>query len=654
MLELEGLEGRCLLNGHMDDGRKPTIREVDVPGRVVQYATDAGARVRIGIEGKGLLTGTAVDPDGGLNLVYAGTNAASKIIIDVRGRGNAPLKTVRNASVAQGDVTGVGGQILGALLGPKVDLVDNGDVNLSSGIGRLQLRSVGRNTQLHLRELPQTVQPDAAGPTANISTGLTGTNSITLNSVSAPSSGINTGVARGSDFTASRPLPPGTQGVSAGSIATRIAPGTFSSAGRTLSYSNDEKGGSTLTGVSGLFVPTANLVVSPVATPPATPIAPPGVVVQVNQIVAGTPGRGTLGDGQVYGYDPVANTLIRFDTQTGEALQSIAVGGTASPSAGVGLSRVGRQQVVLLGRGSTVQAFNVSTGASVGQFRTASLVPLGINSVAGIAFAGTTTVLTDPNGQLVAGSADFGVSVPIDVAASLASGSAVASGRPFAVARGFELGGGSSGVAGLNNAFLIGGARFDAFQPNLNQVGVLAYNPAATIPREASRTALPGFVNAGPTGAARANPNQALGSVERLLARVSGLADGKNVVTLLAPSSLASQGTITLNSPNLLAGLSESFHPELAGSALFDIQGNVQSFNIGRGRGLALNDAGNLNIIKANELVDSTVFGQPVGHVSIRNRRNVTIVSSARSVDDRGGVVVDPAIRPLGPLSLPD
>ncbi len=658
--ELEGLEGRQLLNGRVDHAHSVSlvsglVNGVAVASRGISYVTPQGSKVAVQVLGRGSIVGSSVDPDGALNLVYGGTNALSKILINARG-GKAPLRSVCNVNLAPNNYTGVGGQLVGSILAPSVDLVNNGRINLTSGIGRLQLHSIGRNTQIHLRELPQSVQP---------STGSTSSTSGTF-TTSGTGTGTGTGTNTGSiSFAAASTvptLPPGTQATSASLPATPFAPPTATKSGQTLTYSNDANGGSTLQGVSGTFTPGLNLVVFPPPTPPATDPSPPGIIVQVDQINAGNPGQGTIGDGQVFGYDPTANALIRFDDRTGAVLQTINVGGTPTTSAGVGLGRNGRELVVLLGRGTTVQAFDASSGAPVGRFDASLVDGVPFVGITGIGFNELSTTLTDANAQVVPGSPNFGVAVSIDVTASLATGVAQPIGGPYGTIRALEFAGGATGVPGSTNIYAAIASHFDSFQfqPTLQQAGILTLFNLSGTPAEAARTAIPNrggsnpFVNAGNQGSSRTSgTTKALGSIEGLLALVTGVSNGQNTVSLYTPQGISPAGTLTLNDPNLIVGLSNSFHPELAGTALVDVQGNIQSFNATSVHGLALNDSGNLNLVKIISASDSTIVGQPVGHLILIQRQNVTIVTPTRSVGTRQGVVVDPTLRPLGPLSLP-
>ena len=212
------------------------------------------------------------------------------------------------------------------------------------------------------------------------------------------------------------------------------------------------------------------------------------------------------------------------------------------------------------------------------------------------------------------------------------------------------------------------------------QEGVLILNGSGLAPLgEIAREIVPGDVNVGPSGSARAHPTQALGSVERDLALVTGLANGGNTVSLFTPSTvststttttttttgsssgsvtnaipvLTADGTVTLADPNRLAGLSESFHPELAGSVLVDVRGNLGTFAADSARGLVLNVNGTLGLLHIGNATDATVVANPFLHASIGHRRNVLILTPSRAVGDRNGVTVNPNLRPIGPLSLP-
>jgi len=167
----------------------------------------------------------------------------------------------------------------------------------------------------------------------------------------------------------------------------------------------------------------------------------------------------------------------------------------------------------------------------------------------------------------------------------------------------------------------------------------------ALIQKGAYTNVMPGLTQPGP----------ALGSVDQSLALVASTASGTNTVKLYAPGSSSSSGTITLAYADPLVALSSSFRPDLTttGSALIDIQGNVQSSRGGSATGMVLNDSGNLNLVKIGSVVDSTIVGQPVGHIQISHRSDVTILTPSRTVKGRNAVTVDSGLNPIGRCRRP-
>lgn len=244
----------------------------------------------------------------------------------------------------------------------------------------------------------------------------------------------------------------------------------------------------------------------------------------------------------------------------------------------------------------------------------------------------------------------------INLAASLSSGQAVAVGSAYAPQGEFFLSGGATAVPAKPIVYLQGTGFFDTTQRNLTQNGFLAYGTSETqsTPTELARQEIPSpsaNLNAG-------NPPTttlpAVGSINQNLAVVTSMSNGQNVVSLYNASNLASTGTITLNDANPLTDLSESFHPELSGTALVDVQGNLRSFRAQDAKGLVVNDNGFLNLVQIASASDSEVVGQPIGHVRMPVRKHVLLLSSSRSVGTRGGVVTVPNFQPVGPLSLPN
>jgi hypothetical protein len=136
----------------------------------------------------------------------------------------------------------------------------------------------------------------------------------------------------------------------------------------------------------------------------------------------------------------------------------------------------------------------------------------------------------------------------------------------------------------------------------------------------------------------------ALGSIDQSLALVNSVTNNMNQVD-------TSFGVITLNDSNLLTALSEAFRPDLASSALIDIQGDVQSVRVASANGMVLNDNGNLNLVKFASVTNSTIVGQPLSHLQIISRSNDMILTPSRTVAGRNGVNVSKGLQPIGSLS---
>ena len=299
-----------------------------------------------------------------------------------------------------------------------------------------------------------------------------------------------------------------------------------------------------------------------------------GVNVVINQVSGSASQFPAVGDAQIYGYDPVANSLIRFDAVTGAALQTIPLSTPATTATGVALGRVNGLQTALVGSGTTVQVFNASTGGYIGSFSTANLAGEGFTVVDGLGSTDTTTYLIDSTANTT------GIAQPINLTASLAAGQAVVSGAAFTPTRQFYLSGGATGVPAVSAIYLQGAGFFDTSQRNLTQNGLLAYGTSATqsTPGEIARAELPGPTANQNAGNPPTMTLPAVGSIESKIAIVTSVSNGQNVVSLYNSHTLAQSGTTNLNDANMLSDISESFHPELQGTALVDVQGNLRSF----------------------------------------------------------------------------
>jgi hypothetical protein len=430
---------------------------------------------------------------------------------------------------------------------------------------------------------------------------------------------------------------------------------TVTNEGVTTSYQTQGDGGQTLTSISGSFTPGSNIVEAlPTGQPSQTqPPAPPGVILKVTHVAgkASAP-VDLLTDPKVFGYDPSTGQLIRFDinlfNNTGAVDSSfapISVPGHPA-SAGLNLGWNGSQLDVLVSSGMTVFAYNATTGAAVGSFTTAE-------PVNAIGSTDTVSVL----GSYATNSLQM-----INLAASLQAGVAQpAAGNPqaFTPVSGVTLLGGLTGTTGSTSVTAAVGAIFDSFTPTQTVLGEQALNTVSVSTRHGTSSLSYKF-NAGTASGVTQHgsflpvqtnppiatqPGSALGSIDQSLALVTGASDGTNTI------NLSSGGSIALNYSDLLAGLSEAFRPDLATTALIDIQGDAQSIRGNSATGMVLNDNGNLNLVKFASATNSTIVGQPVSHVQIQKRSHVTVLTPTRTVGGRNGVLVDSNLNPIGPLS---
>jgi hypothetical protein len=691
---MEGLEGRQLLSASKGDAvHAQAISGASFTKTKIDYTTADGAKVHIQIStsnpdgSHGSLAGSSLDANGNLNLVYSGTTVFNSIIGTVKGgSGVAPLASIRNANVPLDSLTGLGGELLGRVLLPSFNLISGGNVNLTSGVQVFSLNSVSPNSQVHLRDTP--LNTSLGLPSQGYVDTVTGrglkfaklsstSTGATSGSASGLSSGTSIGVASGSAASGLtvvgqgtlNPVAIGFGGGSVGSINGPIpiintvgngqnflgTPGlsqTQVSQGVVVNYITDAGSGTQLSTIGGTFAPGANLIEPTDFSLPHRVVPPPGVVLTINHVIGGpTPNTPPLGDAQIYGYDAVANALIRFDAVNGAQLQSIPLPASTSASGvgGITLARNGSEELVLVGTGTEVLAFDAVTGMGVGFFST-------VATVSGIGTGGQTTVLV----TAATPSNPDGTAQAIDLSQSLANHQAVSTGSPYSPSRQFSLAGTITGVPGTGNLFALGSAFLDTTQPNIKQAGILTINPGLATPTtlsESARTVLTSTAGvslpAGTNNGVNGDSSLALGSRDSFLALDTGVVNGLNVVNLLSPNGLTKEGSFTLADANPLADLSQSFHPELANSALVDVQGNVQSFTAQNATGMVLNVAGNVDLLQINNASNSTVIGLPFSHVNIPIRNNVVITTNSRLVGTRGGVTVNSAAKQVGPLFLP-
>ncbi|MEO6811722.1 MAG: hypothetical protein ABI353_21645, partial [Isosphaeraceae bacterium] len=471
---LEGLERKLLLTTSVLPNGRPIFisnlvhqarhveRNIDPPPvKKIGYTTADGTKVVVNLVGIGTLEGSSVDPTtGALNLVYDNTTILTRIVGHVRGGSRrADLASIRDADVLPRSASPTGSNPIDIVNLSPFNLIEGGYINLAGGVNALRLASMASDSQVHMTEglnLTRTV----AGSESTIST------EANLGGLGS-TGGTGTGGVGGANGTGGAPVVGGNTG-GAAAIA---------------------------------------------GAPSAVP-RPTGIEITIPHINAGPMNTPPLGPPMVFGFAPDPNglvdQLIQFNATTGAAVNAIPLAHVGTPIAGVGLGRASGQLVVLVGYDSTIRAFNAVSGAPVGQFTTTNLAGLGLNAIDGIGSTDVRTVLTDSK------AGTNGLAQVIDVTQSLASGQAVPTSAPFSPQREFGLSGGVTGLPASNIIYASGAALFDTFQPDLTQVGILAFSTSGAQIRETSRLPVPGtntpYINAGPAGTAQQFPVRALGS----------------------------------------------------------------------------------------------------------------------------------------------
>jgi hypothetical protein len=653
---------------------------------VFHYVTITGGVATVKIVGVGSLDGTFVDGTGALHVIYGGTNVYSKITGSVQGGGGyAPLASIQNLQLINAgqpnSLSGVGGTPVAAVLMSPFDLVPGGTINLTPGVTNVALHSIGLNTNVQLRTLPPhpsyRVLPANAGNTAGGNSALFGVLSTAAITTPTGTSSVLLPVAGGVPASGLSPITTivgttlvpaitGNSSLSTGTTAQTLAAGESTSItsaqGVTLSYVSDGGRSQVLTNVSGSFTAQPNLL-EPLAPGQALtePPAPPGIILKANSIGGPiTKHINPLFDSKIFGYDPTTGQVIRFNldllNETGTVdptFAPISVPGDPATSE-IDVARVGNTPVLLAPSGTTVYAYNADTGAPMGSFTAA--VP-----VTSVATAGNITVL---------GSTQINELHMINLTASLQTGHAVGldSVPPFVPQQEVFGLGGLSGVAGSNNLYATIGAHFSSLQPTQYQLGlgaigttVVSASPLGTEVFDQfsviSRTPFTGLTTPGTYTTVQVSPippdqiGGALGAVDQNLALDTGVSGGHNTLKLYAPSTLSSRGTIKVNYPDLLTGLSQSFRTDLGGVALIDIRGDVQSVRGNTANGMLFNDTGNLATIKIQNVVNSTIVGQPISHIVTRSRKDATFLTSTRLAGNRNGAMQVANIQPIGPMS---
>ncbi|MFI5460798.1 MAG: hypothetical protein ACHRXM_35755 [Isosphaerales bacterium] len=646
--DLEGLEDRRLLSAlsihHSIAAVASSNGTFSHNNRDFTYTTPTGGLAVIDVVGQGNLTGTTVDGFGDLHLVFGGTNAYSKIVGQVTGGGGrAPLASILNSQLVNAgqanSLSGVGGNVVAAVKMGSFDLIDGGSINLTPGVNSLILDSVGSDTQIHLRALPPAPAPSSTSlvtsTPVNVTTPSGSTGSVITTLTPTSSSGASASTLEAGQST---------------TITTNSVSATYVSNGAQAQ---------SLASISGAFSAGTNLV-EPLAAgqPPSIPPAPPGIILKVNSINgSSTAPINLLTDSKIFGYDPTNGQLVRFDlnlTNDTGALDTTfpTTIVTGKPTvAGLNLGWNGNHLDVLVSTvvnsEPTVYAYNATTGASDGSFTTTTISSSQINSI------GSTDTLT------VLGSSVTNQLQAINLAASLETGQAQPQGSVQPPTAGFTLLGGLTGLPGSNNLYATVAATFDTFQPTTPLLGIQAFGTGQVSTSPGHGTTFSYKLSTGNSTAliqsgAYTNvpsPPPALGSIDQSLALVAPSAAGATTNTVKLYGSSSSGRTLTLNYADPLAALSSSFRTDLTDSALIDIQGNVQSIRGGSATGMVLNDNGNLNLVKFESLTNSTIIGQPLGHLQIKSRSNDIVLTPTRDVAGRNGVTVNDNLKPIGPLS---
>ena len=409
-----------------------------------------------------------------------------------------------------------------------------------------------------------------------------------------------------------------------------------------------------------------------------------------------------LTDNEIFGYDQTTGQVVRFNltpatnATTGEPdmskqtgtlvpptftpLQVQPPGSTTPVAISLGRDVAPDQQLVLLvSTGTHILVYDATSGSLLGSFT----MPSGFDATA----LGSTDTLT------VMGDVATNQLQMIDVHQSLITGTAQVPSNPsqpspavnYTPPPGFSLVGGLDRPARHEPGLPHGRGQFNSFQPtsparpadggNLGRrrkpqrgpdpgppvhYGVGEGNPARRSVRSRQSSEQSLLLTPLWTGVSE-------GSVDSSLALntiVGTTGDYTNTVSLLGPVSLTQRGTITLDTTDPITDLSESFRPELNGSAaagtgpaLIDVQGNIQSLRGLTANGLVLNDTGYLNLIKTGQLSNSTILAQPIGHVqtppSQRTNDVLLISTNNRDFGKRGGVnTLVSNLYQIGPLSL--
>ncbi|MFM1801033.1 MAG: hypothetical protein RJA81_385 [Planctomycetota bacterium] len=575
---------------------------------------------------------THIDGNNQFHILFDGTTSESQIIGTVTGtRRNPKIAEIRDVDVAPFNTTGVGTNQMGYVNLARFDLAPGGRVNFSAGVQRIFLNNIGPSTQLDLAALPTPPLTSPQNPG--------GFNSTTTSSSSGSNAVTNT--------TGQKTI---TQTVNGITVITTL-PTTDQ-----LTVSNGE-----LTGVGGITLPGAIP-----STTGNTRVEVQGVELIVKSVAGANNPLGQpqprLGNEYIAGVDGANDKLVLFnvvrDTTTNAITANysseitVPTGGT--PLVGSAIGEYNGLQVVTVGFGQTVMAYNVLNGAYVGQFDTSNLSATGFTEIDGIGGSSGDIFISDSINQLIQ---------PIDLTASLNSGQAVAAGSQFTLPDSFYMMTGVTGAAGISYIYTVGTAYFNPWTPQspTSQLGIMKLNVSAT-------ETLSVNTSAKISNTVAANPYYAMGSVDQnliLFTPDQTVTDGYQTQNMYDPDTLASSGTIKFQYSGNLSGLSESFYPDLLGASVIDVKGNLKTFSANSTDNMVLNVNGIANYTRINRASNSTIIAHPVLHLAVSwmPNSNVDIISSSRPTNEtpggktrpgtRGGVRIIKNLPVLGPYTNP-
>jgi hypothetical protein len=679
----------------------PADRRVELP--LPQYGPNAKAVITLYGPGtlisdptltKGTLAyekvNTHVDPNGGLHILFNGTTSNSQIIGSVSGISKKifpNINEIRDADVAKFDTTGVGTNQMGYVNMARFNLGPGGRVNLSAGVQRLFLNDIAHGTQLDLAALatpPITSPQNPGGFNTTTTTNNSGSTAVTNNTGQRTTSTTINGIT-----------------------ITTVLPTTDQ-----LTISNGE-----LTGVGGIILPGSvpstsgnvklevqgvELIVRNVNGRSNSPTPEPRLG---NQYIAGLIDNDASATDQLIYYKINRNSDFVITSANAEKSIDVKRQDVANPAAditpltmlGAGLGQyangkivmptgttvTGSVQVVAVGYSfldtttSTtryfINAYSVVDGSLQGYFE---VLENGLpDPFDGVGGASGDLFLTDSKGGTngtgvtksfdITESLDTKVSVPVYIIQTDPLATPVPSVFNYPVT--FNAMPGTTGVAGISYIYNTGAAYFDAYSPLSTdpQLGIMKINDADDNSLSVNST-----TKIGGSIPWLSNTQFDMGSVDQNVVLVNpsnyNITDGYYTAQMFSPNTLASTGSFKLYTTNQkLAGLSESFNPQLFGSSVIDVKGNLKTFSAKYTNNMVLNVNGIANLVQINQASNTEIIAHPILHVAVswKPNSNVNILSSARPTDKttggktrpgtRGGVQVVKNLPILGPFINP-